>query len=99
MHFFLFQSLTQTLLYDLIRHLMSSFTETDIEILIFLLHNIGLQLRKEDPISLRDLLTLSEQKKNSLQAEIKMYSITEEGKDIETMNRLERKVGFLNLEL
>jgi hypothetical protein len=42
MHFFLFQSLTQTLLYDLIRHLMSSFTETDIEILIFLLHNIGL---------------------------------------------------------
>ena len=78
---------------------MSSFTETDIEILIFLLHNIGLQLRKEDPISLRDLLTLSEQKKNTLQAEIKMYSITEEGKDIETMNRLERKVGFLNLEL
>ena len=78
---------------------MSSFTETDIEILIFLLHNIGLQLRKEDPISLRDLLTLSEQKKNSLQAEIKMYSITEEGKDIETMNRLERKVGFLNMEL
>jgi hypothetical protein len=45
---------------------MSSFTETDIEILIFLLHNIGLQLRKEDPVSLRDLLTLSEQKKNSL---------------------------------
>jgi hypothetical protein len=66
MHFFLFQSLTQTLLYDLIRRLMSSFTETDIEILIFLLHNIGLQLRKEDPVSLRDLLTLSEQKKNSL---------------------------------
>ena len=66
MHFFLFQSLTQTLLYDLIRHLMSSFTETDIEILIFLLHNIGLQLRKEDPVSLRELLTLSEQKKNSL---------------------------------
>ena len=66
MHFFLFQSLTQTLLYDLIRRLMSSFTETDIEILIFLLHNIGLQLRKEDPVSLRNLLTLSEQKKNSL---------------------------------
>lgn len=99
MHFFLFQSLTQTLLYDLIRHLMSSFTETDIEILIFLLHNIGLQLRKEDPVSLRDLLTLSEQKKNSLQAEIKMSSTADSGKDLDSMKRLERKVGFLNMEL
>jgi hypothetical protein len=46
--------------------MMTSFSETDIEILIFLLHNIGLQLRKADPIALRDLLTLAEQKKNSL---------------------------------
>jgi hypothetical protein len=72
LHFFLFASLTQTLLYDLIRFMMSSFTETDIEILIFLLHNIGLQLRKADPIALKELLHLAEQKKNNLSVEIKM---------------------------
>jgi hypothetical protein len=40
--------------------LLNSFTEGDIEILIFLLHNIGLQLRKADPMALKDILTLSE---------------------------------------
>jgi hypothetical protein len=61
MHFYLFQSLSQSLLFDLItRLLMSSFAEADIEILIFLLHNIGLQLRKADPAALRDILTLAE---------------------------------------
>lgn len=49
LHFFLFKSMTAQLLIDLINKLMNSFTETDIEILIFILHNIGLQLRKEDP--------------------------------------------------
>jgi hypothetical protein len=43
MHFFIFQGITQTLVYDLIlKHHMASFREADIETLIFLLHNIGL---------------------------------------------------------
>ena len=39
---------------------MHSFQETDIEILIFMLHNIGLQLRKSDPTAIMDILTFSE---------------------------------------
>ena len=65
MHFFIFQSISQALIYDLINHLMQSFKEADIEILIFLLHNIGLQLRKADPVALKDLLTLADQKRNT----------------------------------
>ena len=52
LHFYLFKSTTPRLLIDLIKQLMTSFTETDIEILIFVLHNIGLQLRDEDPKSI-----------------------------------------------
>ena len=57
-HFYLFQSLGETYLFDMIRFLITSFTECDIEILIFALHNIGLQLRKKDPESLKNILDL-----------------------------------------
>jgi len=50
LHFFLFKSMTAQLLIDFIKLLLNSFNEADIEILIFILHNIGLQLRKEDPV-------------------------------------------------
>jgi hypothetical protein len=55
---------------------MKSFREADVEVLIFLLHNIGLQLRKADPVALRDLLTLADQKRNSFAAEVKMAQAT-----------------------
>jgi hypothetical protein len=66
LHFYLFGSVTHQLMYNLINLLLTSFQESDVEVLIFILHNIGLQLRKADPIGLRDLLTTAEQKKNSL---------------------------------
>ena len=42
LHFFIFKSTNGKILLDLIKILMNSFTEGDIEILIFILHNIGL---------------------------------------------------------
>ena len=42
LHLFLFQSLDSEYLFDIIRFLMDSFSEADIEVLIFVLHNIGL---------------------------------------------------------
>lgn len=76
---------------------MASFREADIETLIFLLHNIGLQLRKADANALKELLTLCEQKKNSYSAEVKMAQAN--GGNVEEMKRMERKIGFLNMEL
>ena len=64
-----------------------------------MLHNIGLQLRKADPIALRDIITLSEQKKNSYTAEIKLQGVSENQTEIDAMKRKERKIGFLAMEL
>lgn len=80
----------------LIQQLLDSFEESDIEVLIFILHNIGLQLRKADPISIRDIIATAEQKKNSIAAEIKMTT-DEETKD--RLKKKERKANFLNMEL
>lgn len=41
-HFYLFHSISSNFLFSVIHHLLSSFTESDIEVLIFVLHNIGL---------------------------------------------------------
>ena len=72
LHLFVFQSMTGTLLVEMIKILIQAYSENDIEILIFILHNIGLQLRKEDPASVKEIIDLQEQKKNTYLAEAKM---------------------------
>ena len=64
-HLFLFQSVGSDLLFDVIKYLLNSFSESDLEVLIFTLHNIGLQLRKKDPAAIKQILDLFNQKKNS----------------------------------
>ena len=96
LHFFLFQSLGSDFLFDAIRYLLNSFTEGDIEILIFVLHNIGLQLRKEDPESIKQILDLFNQKRNSHFAEKKMKGVTQEDTQ---MKAKEQKMDFLIQEL
>jgi len=49
LNFYIFGSITSKLIFDAIQELMESFSEGEIEILIYLLHNIGLQLRSDDP--------------------------------------------------
>jgi hypothetical protein len=58
LHLYLFQSITSDLLIGLIKILLTSFGESDIEILMFLMHNIGLQLRKTDPKSVMAVIDL-----------------------------------------
>lgn len=58
-------------------------------------------MRKAEPTGIRDLLQVVEQKKNSLTVEIKMMQadINSDQSKIDEMKRLERKVGFLLMEL
>ena len=91
LHFFLFKSMTAQLLIDLIFKLMNSFTETDIEILIFILHNIGLQLRKEDPTKIMQIIDMAQSKKNSYAVELKLKNMEADGKS--------KKINFLTMEL
>ena len=98
LHFFLFKSCTGTILLDMIRLLLVSFTESDIEILIFILHNIGLQLRKEDPGAIKEIIDMALQKKNSYAVEIKMAA--QNGvENVDKMKSKEKKINFLNMEL
>jgi nucleolar MIF4G domain-containing protein 1 len=83
LHFFLFRSCTGTILLDLIRILLASFTESDIEILIFILHNIGIQLRKEDPGAIKEIIDMAQSKKNNYIVELKMAEAA--GKDAEEL--------------
>lgn len=92
LHFYLFKSTTPTLLIDLIKQLLNSFTETDLEILIFVLHNIGLQLRDEDPKSILQIIQLAESNKNSYLVQLKM-------KEAEESASKSRKINFLMMEL
>lgn len=93
LHLFVFQSMTGTLLVQMIKILVQSYSENDIEILIFILHNIGLQLRKEDPGSIKDIIDLQEQKKNTYLAEAKMTQADTSG------DQKLKKINFLSLEL
>jgi nucleolar MIF4G domain-containing protein 1 len=74
MHMFLFDSVSAQFIYSLIFQLLepSQMQESDVEVLIFVLHNIGLQLRKRDPAALKELITRVESKKNQMAATIKM---------------------------
>lgn len=94
LHLFLFQSIGSELLFDVIRFLLQSFTESDIEVLIFVLHNIGLQLRKKDPASIKSILDIFNQKKNSFMAQQRL-----ENKVSETQTPMDQKLKFLVLEL
>ena len=42
LHLYLFQSIGSDFMFDIIKYLLNSFSESDLEVLIFVLHNIGL---------------------------------------------------------
>jgi nucleolar MIF4G domain-containing protein 1 len=44
------------LVYDIIRKLMESFTERDVELLLLLLKNTGMEIRRDDATSLKDIV-------------------------------------------
>ncbi len=47
-----------TLIYDLVRKFIDSFTELDVELLLLILSHCGQQLRSDDPTALKDIVIL-----------------------------------------
>jgi nucleolar MIF4G domain-containing protein 1 len=58
-----------SLMYDVVRHLIESFSEVDIECLLILLSHCGRSLRSDDPLALKEIVLLV-QKKNSQNAKV-----------------------------
>ena len=49
MHVYLFRSVGHEFMFGIVDILMNSFKERDLEILLNLMHNVGLTLRKDSP--------------------------------------------------
>ncbi|XP_050388499.2 nucleolar MIF4G domain-containing protein 1 isoform X1 [Patella vulgata] len=50
------------LVFDIIKRCLLSFNERDIELLLFILKNVGFTLRKDDPVKLKEIIQLMQSK-------------------------------------
>lgn len=55
--FYLFQNITSTLIYDLIKYFIDTFNENFSEYLLLLLSYTGIEIRKDNPENLKDIIT------------------------------------------
>lgn len=61
-YFYNYNVINCRLIYDLIRDLIQSFTEIDVELLLLILSHCGSQLRSDDPTALKDIVSLVQEK-------------------------------------
>ncbi|POI36088.1 hypothetical protein CIB84_000157 [Bambusicola thoracicus] len=70
-HLYNFHVVHCLLIFDILKKLVSSFTEKDIELILFLLKNVGFSLRKDDALALKDLISEAQSKANAAEKELK----------------------------
>ncbi|XP_048196494.1 nucleolar MIF4G domain-containing protein 1 [Perognathus longimembris pacificus] len=56
-HLYNFHVVQSLLVFDILKKLIGTFTEKDIELILLMLKNVGSALRKDDPLSLKELIT------------------------------------------
>ncbi|XP_054621547.1 nucleolar MIF4G domain-containing protein 1 [Dunckerocampus dactyliophorus] len=61
-HLYNFQVVHSLLVFDILRRFMAAFTEKDIELLLFVLKNVGFSLRKDDALALKELISEAQRK-------------------------------------
>ncbi|KAM6421982.1 nucleolar MIF4G domain-containing protein 1 [Rhynochetos jubatus] len=82
-HLYNFHVVHSLLIFDILKKLVSTFTEKEIELILFLLKNVGFSLRKDDALALKDLITEAQRKANT--AEKKLQDQTRVRFMLETM--------------
>ncbi|XP_026148323.1 nucleolar MIF4G domain-containing protein 1 [Mastacembelus armatus] len=65
-HLYNFQVVHSSLIFDILKLLVGAFTEKDIELVLFVLRNVGFALRKDDALTLKELISEAQQKANDL---------------------------------
>ncbi|XP_053569798.1 nucleolar MIF4G domain-containing protein 1 [Bombina bombina] len=63
-HLYNFHVIESCLVFDILKKLVVTFTEKDIELVLLLLKNIGFSLRKDDPLALKELICDAQSKAN-----------------------------------
>ncbi|XP_010366460.1 nucleolar MIF4G domain-containing protein 1 [Rhinopithecus roxellana] len=56
-HLYNFHVVQSLLIFDILKKLIGTFTEKDIELILLMLKNVGFSLRKDDALSLKELIT------------------------------------------
>ncbi|PKK32337.1 nucleolar protein with MIF4G domain 1, partial [Columba livia] len=64
-HLYNFHVVHSLLIFDILKKLVSAFTEKEIELILFLLKNVGFSLRKDDALALKELITEAQKKANT----------------------------------
>ncbi|KAJ8277597.1 hypothetical protein GJAV_G00077350 [Gymnothorax javanicus] len=65
-HLYNFQVVHSMLIFDILKKLAGSFTEKDIELILFVLKKVGFALRKDDALALKELISEAQRKASSL---------------------------------
>ncbi|XP_064188848.1 nucleolar MIF4G domain-containing protein 1 [Anguilla rostrata] len=65
-HLYNFQVVHSLLIFDILKKLAGSFAEKDIELILFVLKNVGFALRKDDAMALKELISDAQRKAGSL---------------------------------
>ncbi|XP_014727717.1 PREDICTED: nucleolar MIF4G domain-containing protein 1 [Sturnus vulgaris] len=82
-HLYNFHVVHCLLIFDILKKLVSVFTEKEIELILFLLKNVGFSLRKDDALALKELITEAQRKAST--AEKKFQDQTRVRFMLETM--------------
>ncbi|NWV00978.1 NOM1 protein, partial [Upupa epops] len=64
-HLYNFRVVHSLLVFDILKKLISTFTEKEIELILFLLKNVGFSLRKDDALALKEVITEAQKKANA----------------------------------
>lgn len=65
-HLYNFYVVHSLLIFDILKKLVSSFSEKDIELMLLLLKNVGFSLRKDDALALKEVITEAQKKANAV---------------------------------
>ncbi|KAL8164925.1 UNVERIFIED_CONTAM: Nucleolar MIF4G domain-containing protein 1 [Gekko kuhli] len=65
-HLYNFYVVHSLLIFDILKKLVSTFSEQDIELILLLLKNVGFSLRKDDALALKELITETQKKANAV---------------------------------
>ena len=65
-HLYNFQVVHSVLIFDILKLLVGAFTEKDIELVLFVLRNVGFALRKDDALALKELISEAQRKASDL---------------------------------
>uniref|UniRef100_A0A1A8NAD0 Nucleolar MIF4G domain-containing protein 1 n=1 Tax=Nothobranchius rachovii TaxID=451742 RepID=A0A1A8NAD0_9TELE len=70
-HLYNFQVVHSVLIFDILKELVGTFTEKDVELILFVLRNVGFALRKDDALALKELISEAQRKASDMGSKVK----------------------------